>query len=271
LLGRAFESLLAQTEGRIEIVVADNCSADGTAAVCEQFSRRDPRIRIFRHRENIGMMENFSFVLEQACGDYFMWAAHDDTWDPTFVASLMGVLEAEPSVIVAMSAIRRADENGAHVDTIRYVGANEVRRSWWRLAAATCRDSMHHLYIYGLFRAGFLKQLGRSFPSVGGADRLFAVNVVMSGRLGYVDRPLYTKQLSRRTLSQRYADEALGELWRDRWWFLKAAAELGPYLLRSRTIPRERKALVPVLVALFARSRLPPASGVLAKVLNRIP
>ncbi len=33
-----------------------------------------------RQDKNIGPVKNFQFVLDKSISEYFIWAAHDDTW-----------------------------------------------------------------------------------------------------------------------------------------------------------------------------------------------
>lgn len=84
----ALDSLLAQTFKDFELIISDNASTDDTQAICEEYARRDPRIRYVRQGENKGVLANFQFVLDQAKGDYFMWAAADDRWNEYWVESI---------------------------------------------------------------------------------------------------------------------------------------------------------------------------------------
>lgn len=65
--------------------------------IIQEFCQKDPRIRVFRQEKNIGPIQNFQFVLDQAIGDYFMWAADDDLWEKTYIATLMGPISNDPS------------------------------------------------------------------------------------------------------------------------------------------------------------------------------
>jgi glycosyltransferase involved in cell wall biosynthesis len=74
----ALDSLLAQTFSDLEIIISDNASTDSTESVCRMYAARDSRIRYVRQKTNMGAPANFQFVLGQAMGEYFMWAAADD-------------------------------------------------------------------------------------------------------------------------------------------------------------------------------------------------
>jgi glycosyltransferase involved in cell wall biosynthesis len=84
-LSAAIDSLLAQSFTDFILHISDNASTDSTQKICEEAAARDSRIFYTRQNENIGAFLNFRFVLEQAKTPYFMWAAHDDSWDQTFV------------------------------------------------------------------------------------------------------------------------------------------------------------------------------------------
>lgn len=103
-IARALDSLLAQTWRDFELIISDNASSDRTADVCRRYTEIDPRIRYVRQRLNVGPMANFDCLLRAARGEYFMWAAHDDQWDPRFVqAALDGFSSGGDSVVAVIS------------------------------------------------------------------------------------------------------------------------------------------------------------------------
>lgn len=85
-LKRAIESVLAQDYPNFELIISDNASTDGTQTICEDFYRRDNRIRYLRQASNVGPIANFEAVLDAARGEFFMWLADDDWLDPHYVA-----------------------------------------------------------------------------------------------------------------------------------------------------------------------------------------
>lgn len=86
LLARALDCLVNQTYRNLEIIISDNASTDHlVGVVAKRYCARDGRITYFRQPQNIGVARNFAFLLEQAKGEYFMWAADDDEWTPDFV------------------------------------------------------------------------------------------------------------------------------------------------------------------------------------------
>lgn len=95
-LEHTLQCLVGQTYPHLEIIVADNASpGEATAAVVERFARADPRVTYHRHEQNLGATGNFKFVLKQASGEFFMWAADDDDWDARFVETCLRAVQAE--------------------------------------------------------------------------------------------------------------------------------------------------------------------------------
>lgn len=100
-LDAVLKNILAQTYTDFELIISDNASTDTTKEICQNFAKQDPRIRVYRQSQNIGMWPNFIFVFDQAQSPYFMWAAHDDVRDPKFISELIKVLETDVSCGIA--------------------------------------------------------------------------------------------------------------------------------------------------------------------------
>ena len=108
-LRNALESLLSQTFKNFEIIVSDNASTDKTQAICEEFVKKDNRITYVRQTTNMGAFSNFIFVLSRARTDFFMWAAHDDSWSPRFIETNLSLLTQNPLAVSAISKVAFTD------------------------------------------------------------------------------------------------------------------------------------------------------------------
>jgi len=94
----AINFILAQTFTNFELIISDNASSDSTEFICREYVNRDPRIKYIRQNKNMGAAANFQFVLDEAVGDYFMWAAADDKWLPAFISECYAVLEKDINI-----------------------------------------------------------------------------------------------------------------------------------------------------------------------------
>ena len=106
---KAINSLLAQTFTDFELILSDNASTDKTEEICKEYADRDRRIRYFRQSENKDPLFNFEFVLQEARGKYFMWAAHDDYWSNTFISDCVKVFSSNNDCVSVFSHIHTID------------------------------------------------------------------------------------------------------------------------------------------------------------------
>jgi glycosyltransferase involved in cell wall biosynthesis len=100
-LALALDSILAQTETDLEILVADNASTDGTRAIIERFAVADSRVRPLWSETNEGAAWNYNRLVEAARGVYFKWAPHDDLCRPEFIERCANELDADPTAVLA--------------------------------------------------------------------------------------------------------------------------------------------------------------------------
>ena len=82
-VGETVRSVLAQTFGDFELLVADNHSPDNTAAVARTAAGCDPRVRVIVNDINLGLVGNFNAVVAAARGRYVKILCADDTLMPT--------------------------------------------------------------------------------------------------------------------------------------------------------------------------------------------
>ena len=200
-LRRTLECIVGQTYSNLEIIVSDNGSTDPRVAiVAGQFQVRDSRIRYVRQPVNLGPTENFRFVLHEAIGDYFMWAADDDGWESEFIERLAALLEDDPETGVAFCDFDARDPRGHRVDTYpdflpllqSYAGKPVARR----LAAYIAQEESlgKANLVYGLYRRRLLVSVGgiRAW-GIGwwGADMLIACSVLAKANVAIEPRLLY--------------------------------------------------------------------------------
>lgn len=105
-------SVLAQTTRfRLEVIVIDDASPDGTAAIVEGV--RDPRVRFIRHEKNRGAIATANEGYALASGDYVVRLDSDDRLRPAFLERAASVLEAHPNVGVVYGNVVTIDSRGA--------------------------------------------------------------------------------------------------------------------------------------------------------------
>jgi glycosyltransferase involved in cell wall biosynthesis len=127
-LAQALQSVLQQTFGDCEIVVVDNASTDGTAALVEKLIADNPGapLRLFRNERNIGLVANFNACLTHARGKYVKFLCADDLLLPSCIESMARVLDNHPCVSLVAGGRLIIDEAGTRIGIQRYPGTKET-------------------------------------------------------------------------------------------------------------------------------------------------
>lgn len=207
-LRRTLSCITQQTYRHLEIIVSDNHSSDPRVAeVCREYGARDGRILVHRQATNLGPTENFRFVLRQANGKYFMWAADDDSWEPRFIESLVALLERDQRVGVAFCNFDARLDDGTRVDSypafLPMLQSYAGRTLSERLAAYIAQEESHGKanMLYGVFRrTELLAAGGMRAWGVGwwGADMLIVCSVLARSAVAIESELLYHVGAGRR-------------------------------------------------------------------------
>lgn len=111
-LPQAVDSILAQSFSDLELVISDNASTDGTPALCQQYCRRDARVRYLRQPKNVGAVPNHNLLFGASSSKYFKWASCDDLLAPGFVEGGVDALEHNPDAVLYSPAFIPISEDG---------------------------------------------------------------------------------------------------------------------------------------------------------------
>jgi CDP-glycerol glycerophosphotransferase len=105
-LRECLESVAAQTVEDLEIVMVDDGSTDGSAAIAREFAARDGRFRLLS-QPNGGLSRARNTGIEAAGGDYLAFLDGDDTLPPNAYELLLGALDETGSDFATGNVLRR--------------------------------------------------------------------------------------------------------------------------------------------------------------------
>lgn len=118
-IGHTIESVLAQTHGNWEMLIAEDCSPDDTRAVVAQWAARDPRVRLIPMPKNGGPAAARNGALAQARGRWIAFLDSDDLWLPRKLERSLAHARATGAALV-FTGFRRISFDGAR--TGAYIG-----------------------------------------------------------------------------------------------------------------------------------------------------
>jgi len=105
-LDKCISSILSQTYTNFEVLISDNNSTDSTPTIIKKFQSNDSRIKYVKHEYNMGAERNFQYILENACGDYFLFAAVDNYFGTTFLEKTVQILDTNKDVVGCISKLK---------------------------------------------------------------------------------------------------------------------------------------------------------------------
>ncbi len=109
-LEKCADSILAQTETDLELLLVDDGSTDGSGALCDALARRDPRVRVI-HQKNQGLGGARNTGIREALGKWLLLVDSDDWIDPDILEKALEAGEREDADLVAFG-FRTVDEQG---------------------------------------------------------------------------------------------------------------------------------------------------------------
>lgn len=192
-LAATLDSIISQTSRDIEIVICDNASTDGTAAICREYVRRDSRVRYYRNTTNIGPAPNYNRTLALATGDVFKLAGADDLLAPTFVERCLELLDADERNVVTYPLTKRINDDGevfGEWDVELDLMHNSPAVRLWRFLFANHRRH-NAAEGWGLVRMDVARSFAPFLGSFPSADRVLMTNLVLRGKVARVEEPLF--------------------------------------------------------------------------------
>ncbi|MBN1381298.1 MAG: glycosyltransferase [Deltaproteobacteria bacterium] len=196
LLPQAIESILSQDFGDLELIISDNCSNDKTEEVCRHYQAKDKRVRYYRMDETLGVGKNFRNVLGLAEAPFYMWAAHDDLREKTFISTCLLPLYDDPAVALVYTHTRILDGNssfiGVHQDPF-LVNQEDPKERFiniiWGLGMCNA--------FYGLFRRSVLKKVATWDSQTTFGDTVQLAEIALMGKFVQISEPLFYRRLTR--------------------------------------------------------------------------
>lgn len=125
-LRRCVDSILNQSYTDFELLLIDDGSPDSCPQICDEYARRDDRVRVF-HKPNGGLSDARNYGVERMKGDYVSFIDSDDYVGPDYLKILMELIGEYQVPVAAVAHLCVFDDGtsfAASQDT-RYVIPND--------------------------------------------------------------------------------------------------------------------------------------------------
>ncbi len=92
-LARCLDSILNQIYTEWEAILIDDCSPDKSGVICDEYAKKDDRIKVIHREKNGGASAARNLGLEAATGDYIAFIDSDDYVTEKYLRTLVKDLE----------------------------------------------------------------------------------------------------------------------------------------------------------------------------------
>lgn len=127
-IAATLRAVLAQTGAALEVIVVDDGSTDGSAAIVE---REFPQVRLMR-RANAGVAAARNAGIDAATGDWVAFCDADDIWLPDKLAAQFGAMAAVPDCRMSYTAwhVWVSASPEPEPDLLEHLAAQDRAKRW---------------------------------------------------------------------------------------------------------------------------------------------
>ena len=118
-LRQCLDSVLTQSFTDIEVVAVDDCSPDGSGRILDEVAAVDPRVRVVRLDENVGLGMARNVGLDHAVGEYVWFVDSDDWLEPGSLGAVARRLRATDAEVLLVGWDRVGWDGGVEPGTAR--------------------------------------------------------------------------------------------------------------------------------------------------------
>ena len=223
-LRKCLDSIVGQKYSDLEILVIDDGSTDESGAICDEYAKKDSRIRVF-HTSNFGLSAARNLGVENARGDYLGFVDSDDWIEPDMYEALLNCAEETKSDVSCCGYYRHYSNK----EIERPITSVKSSYEGEALIPAAMKVNVFGLYAWNklykrcLFNDCMFPQ-GMLFEDIATIWRI----LVKCGRVSCVPNCLYHYNIRKNSLGNTKSMKNFADRWiafRDRYYVMAEKSE----------------------------------------------
>ena len=188
-LGRCVDSILAQSYEKMEIILVDDGSEDGSSQICDYYEEMDERIHVV-HKENGGLSDARNAGIDICNGEYLLFIDSDDYIHSGMVGGMLEAAIKEDADIVECGALYEDEDSPKRSGKRKGTG---LRKSFDHEQAVTnILDYRSRIMAWGkLYRADLFKSIRFPYGKLHEDEFIVPFVVDLCSRYVYMDKQYY--------------------------------------------------------------------------------
>lgn len=152
-LRECVDSVLSQTYQDYEVILVDDGSTDGTAAICDAYARADNRVTVI-HQKNGGLSDARNTGINSAAGDYVLFLDSDDFYSCCDALSMLAERAQITGADVIQFSYEKYDEESGSREP--YLKTNDSMPT-----VLSSAQQLEYLFAHGLYIASACNKMIR--------------------------------------------------------------------------------------------------------------
>ncbi|AHG22141.1 glycosyl transferase [Chania multitudinisentens RB-25] len=200
------ESLLAQREQLLEVIIVNDGSTDGSGEIAHRYAAQHPHISVI-DQANSGVSNARNAGLAVARGKYVAFPDADDVLAPEMYSTLLEQAEKHQLDVMQCNGERYYASSGMQQPIIpqqRLQDTAVMPGTQWLEKALKSRRFIHVVWL-AVYRLDFIKQHQLYFePGLHHQDIPWTTEVMFNAqRVKYLSKPLYRQRIHDQSISNR--------------------------------------------------------------------
>jgi glycosyltransferase involved in cell wall biosynthesis len=196
-LGRAIESVLAQTTKELELIIVDDGSTDDSLKVVERYIR-DARVILLKNDSNLGISATKNAAIRAARGEYVAFLDQDDVWNEDKLEQQLMLFD-DPDVYFAYCSVIWRDDSDHFMGRFKFPTPESGEQSRRLISISSANSEILLAFPIPsastvIVRRSFLDEYGLLNEKLYSGDEIeLCSRVINKHKVVYDDEPLVCK------------------------------------------------------------------------------